>query len=466
MNVKYQCDYCHSITELAFTQLKPTTFACPQCSSVSKINGVNAEYAGKLTGSFNSIYASLNETITYKGDVYFIVGISTKREKGSYVSWNEYILSSKEGKLIFLAHGNDFNSFLREIAFTPEMEQQSKTGGSLKYERSGYDFDFAQYAEPVAAQGIFFNNILEESYNRTFQNDTHQSRFLSIEKYQDKTEAFFGEYLNKTSFRKLFAKEREILYKANNVLKNILLFAVLISVAVSVLHFLLNYNNLNQVSYTNSIIKNTTTVTQFISPPFEVRGHDKKVKFSFISEVSNPATTVSVSLVNERTNVTYLTETFQHFFNMKNYASGNEITFCNVNEGTYHLAFNYNSTSLNTEHSYDVDYKIMVGGVTLTWLYIIIILLFVLTYFYNQKIVERNDTEKLQSFKDLLIYKNKEALKLGGLILALFIAGNYIFVSNLTCNSSKVNSEIENSTYTGNRVHYISNTYSSGASHK
>lgn len=467
MNAKYQCANCHSVTEIAYTKLKPQTFACPVCSSISKINETTTEYAGKITGSFKDIYASLNEIVTYNGRTYHIVGISTKQEKGSYVSWNEYILADTNGDLIFLSHGSDFNSYLTEVPLTAEMAEQAKLGGTLKYKGSGYDFDFAQYALPVAAHGVFFNNILEESYNRTFQHNYNQSQFLSVEKYGDVTEIFFGEYLNKTSFRKLFIKERESIYKNNNVLKNLVLFFALICLVIGGLHYALNYNNVDMVTYTNSIVKANSTSSQFISPPFDVKGEDKKVKLSFVSEVTDPNIALNVSLVNEKTNATHLTETFKHFNNTQNYASGNEVTFCGVDNGSYHLAFHYTANINKPENSYDVDYKITVGGVSQVWLYVSIIITLAAAFFYYYTIVNRNHVNELQNFKDLFTYKNYEPLKYAGIILGLYIFGNYMFISNLTCNSSKVNTELENATYTGNRVHYIARTYSSsGASHK
>ena len=467
MNAKYQCANCHSVTEIAYTKLKPQTFACPVCSSISKINETTTEYAGKIIGSFKDVYASLNEIVTYNGRTYHIVGISTKQEKGSYVSWNEYILADKNGDLIFLSHGSDFNSFLTEVPLTEEIAEQAKLGGTLKYRGSAYDFDFAQYALPVAAHGIFFNNILEESYNRTFQHNYNQSQFLSVEKYGDVTEIFFGEYLNKTSFRKLFVKERESIYKNNNVLKNLVLFAALIALVIGGLHYVLNYNNINSSSYTNSIVKANSTSSQFISPPFKVNGDDKKVKLSFISEVTDPDITLNVSLVNEKTNATHLTETFKHFNNSQNHASGNEVTFCGIDNGSYHLAFHYNFYAYKTENSYDIDYKITIGGVSQVWLYISVIITLGLAFAYYFTVINRNHANELQNFSNVYKYKNYEALKYAGIILGLYIFGNYMFISNLTCNSSKVNTELENANYTGNRVHYIARTYSSsGASHK
>ncbi|MEG0915785.1 MAG: DUF4178 domain-containing protein [Myroides sp.] len=467
MNAKYQCANCHSVTEIAYTKLKPQTFACPVCSSISKINETSTEYAGKITGSFKDVYASLNETVTYNGRTYYIVGISTKQEKGSYVSWNEYILADKNGDLIFLSHGSDFNSFLTEIPITTELAEQAKLGGTLKYKGSGYDFEFAQYALPIAAHGVFFNNILEESYNRTFQHNYNQSQFLSVEKYGDVTEVFFGEYLNKTSFRKLFIKERESIYKNNNVLKNLVLFFALICLVIGGLHYALNYNNVDMVTYTNSIVKANSTSNQFISPPFDVKGYDKKVKLSFVSEVTDPDIALNVSLVNEKTNATHLTETFKHFNNSQNYASGNEVTFCGVDNGSYHLAFHYTANINKPENTYDVDYKIIIGGVSQVWLYVSIIITLAAAFFYYYTIINRNHTNELQDFKNVYKYKNYEPLKYAGIILGLYIFGNYMFISNLTCNSSKVNTELENANYTGNRVHYIARTYSSsGASHK
>lgn len=467
MDVQYQCSNCHGVTKIAYTKLKPQTFACPLCSSISRIDSDKTEYIGKITGSFKDVYASLNETVTYSGRTYHIVGISTKQEKGSYVSWNEYILADKNGDLIFLSHGSDFNSYLTEIPLTSEMAEQAKLGGTLKHKGSSYDFDFAQYALPIAAHGVFFNNILEESYNRTFQHNYNQSQFLSVEKYGNITEIFFGEYLNKTSFRKLFIKERESIYKNNNVLKNLVLFFALISLIIGGLHYALNYNNIDMVTYTNNIVKANSTSSQFISTPFTVNGHDKKVKLSFVSEVKDPDIALNVSLVNEKTNTTHLTETFKHFNNSQNYASGNEVTFCGVDNGTYHLAFHYSTNVAKVENSYDVDYKIIVGGVSQVWLYISIIISLAVAFLYYNSIINRNHINELQDFKNVYKYKNYEVLKYAGLILALYIIGNYLFVSNLTCNSSKVNTELENATYTGNRVHYVARTFSSsGASHK
>src|SRR5690606_12053480 len=104
----------------------------------------------------------LNEIVTYNGRTYHIVGISTKQEKGSYVSWNEYILADTNGDLISLSHGSDFNSYLTEVPLTAEMEEQAKLVCTLKYKGSDYDFDCAQYALSVAVHVVFFNIILEE----------------------------------------------------------------------------------------------------------------------------------------------------------------------------------------------------------------------------------------------------------------------------------------------------------------
>lgn len=466
MKTTYQCSNCLKTTELAYTKLRPQTFACPDCFSVSFINESTTEYAGKLNGKFKNVYAELNETIVYKGKTYYIVGICTKTEKGSYVDWNEYILSDYDGNLIFLAHGSDFNSFLEEVELTPAMQEQLKVGGTINYKTSGYDFDFAQYAQTVAAKGIFFNKIFEESYNRTFQNTYYDTKFLSVEKYNDVTEVFHGEYLNKTSFRKLFVKEREVLYNNNSALKNLTLFFALISLVMGLLHFVLNYNNIDSFTYKNSIVKTNTTVSQFISAPFKVVGNDKKVKLSFISEVQNDLVTLDVSLVNQKTNATYVTETFKHFANIQNHASGNEITFCDVDAGTYHLAFHYSAPTNMLATNYDVDYTIKIGGVSNAWLYIAVILAFLVGYLYYTSIVNRNHIKNVLNFNDMLRYNNHEVFKYAIGIIVVYMIGNFLFISNYTCNSSKVNTELENASYTGNRTHFISRTYSSGASHK
>lgn len=464
MNAKYQCAACHAVTEIAYTKLAPTTFGCPACSSVSKIeNGITSTIA-KLTGSFKDVYADLNETVVYNGKTYYIVGISTKQEKGSYVTWNEYILADHNGDLIFLAHGSDFNSYLVEIPLTTEMAEQAKLGGSLKYKTSNYDFDFAQYAQPVAAKGVFFNNILEESYNRTFQNDYYDTQFLSIEKYGDKTEAFFGEYLDKSSFKKLFASQREINYLKSNVSKNIALLFALVSLIMGMLHYALNSNHTDTKTYTGMLLKEPNHHEYVKSGSYTVDKDDQKVTVEFVSETTNANTQLNVALVNEKTNETHLIQGVKHFFNSKNYASSNKVQFCGIDKGTYHLVFASNLSD-QTQNNIDIDYKIQIGGTTLTWLYVALALLVVTGFIYHYTLVENADLTKIQKLADFIKYKSKQPLLIAFIALVAYCAGNYMFVSNKNCSNSINTSNLEDATYTGSRTHYVHRIYSSG-SHK
>ncbi|WP_177761429.1 DUF4178 domain-containing protein [Flavobacterium sp. I3-2] len=460
----YRCPICSKITELPLTKLHPKTFSCPSCLTISKINNYELKFIGQFKEEIENNYTFIGEKIIFQSKTYHVVGISTKRDTSTHEKWNEYIVVDYDGDLFFLSHGSDFNSYLKEFPFK-EIENAVTNGRPLSYKTNTYKFDFHQYAETISAQGLFFNNIKSQAFLRTYYNETNDNQFISVEEYDKKTEAFEGNYINSYTFKSLFEKQREQRYLKNNVIKNIVLFFAILSFILGILHYVVNYNNVNSYSYDSYITRNNF-VKEIVSDSFKIKGNDQKLKLDFISEVDKKDINVIVSLVNEKTNEHFNGGSFIHFFNSKNLASGNQITFCLLNEGDYHLVFTFNEIGTELNKNYAIDYKITVGGVSLINLYIFIGICFFAGYIYFEGIKNNLKIKETQTFNALLSYNNKTILFLAAGIIVAFLISNYYFVSNKNCNSNLENKSLENATYTGSRSHFIYQTYSNSGSHK
>lgn len=460
----YRCPICSKTTEIPHTKLQPVSFSCPFCLSVANINNGVLSNIGKFTREVENNYTFIGEKIIFQSKTYHVVGISTKKDTSTKEKWNEYIVVDYDGNLFFLSHGSDFNSYLKEFSFST-IAHNVNEGKTFKHNKTSYSFDFFQYAVTESAQGIFFNNITTEAYLRTYKAEYSETKFVSVEKYDEKTEAFEGNYLDSYSFKSLFEKQREQRYLKNNVIKNIVLFFAILSFILGVLHYVVNYNNVNSYSYESYITRNNF-VKEIVSDSFKIKGNDQKLKLDFISEVDKKDINVIVSLVNEKTNEHFNGGSFIHFFNSKNLASGNQITFCHLNEGDYHLVFTFNEIETELNKNYAIDYKITVGGVSLINLYIFIGICFFAGYIYFEGIKNNLKIKETQTFNALLSYNNKTILFLAAGIIVAFFISNYYFVSNKNCDSNLENRSLENATYTGSRSHFIYQTYSNSGSHK
>jgi len=460
----YRCLKCGHATTLPQTKLKPETFSCPECKSIFDItDGYTLVYKGSFKGDLNNNYAKLGELITYNKKEYHIVGISTKKENKSHVKWNEYIVADASGDLFFLSHGSDFYSFLQEIQ-DQEVLNASKSSGTIKYKSTNYAFAFESIAETYCAAGLFFNNIFSNVRAKTYDEVNEGYKFLSIENYGPKTETFSGTYLDKGSFKKLFKSQRELSYLKSNTTKNIVLLFALLSLVIGLLHYLLNFNHTDSVSYTSMLTKQPNQYEFVKSGSYKVLKDNQKVTVEFVSETINGNTALNVGLVNEKTNETHIVQGVKHFYNSKNFASSNKVQFCEINKGSYHLVFSSNLSD-QSQNNIDIDYRLTIGGTSQTWLYISLALLVVALLIYNYGILENSDFKQLQTFPSLIKYKNYEPLKISALIIICFCIGNYFFISNKNCSNSINTSQLEDATYTGTRTHFIHRTYSSG-SHK
>ena len=465
MNTRsYLCSECGTETNLPFTQLNPQTFTCPSCKSIFDIKlDRTLHFKGKFTGDFYKNFAQLGEVINYKNKKYHVVGISTKKEKNGHEKWNEYIVVDQTGDLFFLSHGNDFFSFLQEINFK-EIENDVVSSKPINFLGKNYEYEFESTAETFCASGLFFNDINDNVRALTFEERYEGENFISVEYYSNKTEAFKGTYLEENSFKKLFATQREINYTKSNVSKNIALLFAFIGLTLVILQYVLNSNHTSSTTYTGMLVKEPNHHEFVKSGSYEVAKDNQKVTVEFVSETLNGNTSLNVALVNEKTNETHLIQGVKHFFNSKNYASSNKVQFCGINKGLYHLVFASNLSD-QTQNNIDIDYKIQIGGTSLTWLYVSLALLIVIGFIYNYTIVENTDLTKIQKFSDFINHKKKQPLIIALLIIGAFIAGNYMFVSNQNCSNSINTSELENASYTGSRSHYVHRIYSSG-SHK
>lgn len=460
----YTCPTCSKTTEIPHTKLQPVSFSCPFCLSVASINNGVLTNIGRFKNEIDNNYTFIGEKIVFQSKTYHVVGISTKKDTSDNTKWNEYIVVDYDGNLFFLSHGSDFNSYLKEFDFST-ISNDVNEGKPFKRKKTTYVFDFFQYAVTDSAQGIFFNNITTEAYLRTYSGEYDDTKFISVEKYDEKTEAFEGNYINNPAFKSLFSKLREEKYLKNNVIKNIALFFALVSFIMGILHFALNYNNVNSYNYSAYIEKNQH-VNEIVTNSFKITGNDQKLKLDFISEVDKKDINVAVSLVNEKTNEHLRGGNFIHFFNSSNQASGNQITFCHLNEGDYHLVFTYNEIGTDSNQKYAIDYKITVGGVTQIWLYIFIGICIFIGYIYFETIKNNLKIKETQTFNALLKHNHNTIIYLGIGIIAAYVTVNFFFVSNYNCNSNIENKQLENATYTGSRSHYVYRTYSSSGSHK
>lgn len=460
----YTCPTCSKTTEIPYTKLQPVSFSCPFCLSVASINNGVLTNIGEFKTEINNNYTFIGEKIIFQSKTYHVVGISTKKDTANHTKWNEYIVVDYDGNLFFLSHGSDFNSYLKEFPF-PSISNDVNEGKPFKHNNVNYTFDFFQYAVTDSAQGIFFNSITTEAYLRTYKAEYSESKFISVEKYDDKTEAFEGNYLNSYSFKSLFKQQRELRYLRNNVIKNIALFFALLSFILGILHYVVNYNNVNSYS-TQSYVTRNHNVDEIVTNSFKITGDDQKLKLDFISEVDKKDVNVAVSLVNEKTNEHLRGGSFIHFFNSSNQASGNQITFCHLNEGDYHFVFSYSQTGTDLNQNYSIDYKTTVGGVSQVSLYIFIAICALVGYLYFETIKNNLKIEETQTFNALLNYNNKTIIFLGFGIIAAFLVANFYFISNYDCNADIKNKELENTTYTGSRNHYVYRTFSSSGSHK
>lgn len=460
----YSCSECNTITNLPFTQLSPKTFTCPNCKSIFDIKlDRSLVFKGKFTGNFYRKFAELGEIITYQNTKYHVVGISTKKDVSSFEKWNEYIIANATGDLFFLSHGKDFYSFLQEIDFKL-IENDVATSQPIRFESKKYEYEFEATAETFCAEGLFFNDIGDRVRALTFEEAYEGTKFLSVEYYTVKVEAFSGIYLQESSFKKLFSSQREINYTKSNVAKNIALLFALVSVIMGMLHFVLNNNHTDMVSYTGMLTKQPNQHEFVKSGAYIVPKDNQKVTVEFVSETMNAATQLNVALVNEKTNETHILQGIKHFYNAKNYASSNKVQFCGINSGSYHLVFASNLSD-QSQNNIDIDFKIQIGGTSLTWFYIALVILVIIGLFYNYIIAERVDLKTIQTFANFLKYKKYQALQIATSMLLFYIIGNYLFVSNQNCSNSINTSELENASYTGSRTHYVHRIYSSG-SHK
>lgn len=460
----YTCPTCSKTTEIPHTKLQPISFSCPFCLSVASIENGVLTNIGKFKNEIDNNYTFIGEKIIFHSKTYHVVGISTKKDTSNHTKWNEYIVVDYDGNLFFLSHGSDFNSYLTEFSF-PTISNAVNEGKPFSHKKTTYTFDFFQYAITDSAQGIFFNNITTEAYLRTYKAEYSETKFISVEKYDENTEAFEGNYLDNYSFKSLFEKQREQRYLKNNVIKNIVLFFAILSFILGILHYVINYNNVNSYNY-SSYIEMNQHVNEIVSNSFKITGNDQKLKLDFISEVDKKDINVAVSLVNEKTNEHLRGGNFIHFFNSSNQASGNQITFCHLNEGDYHLVFTYNEIGTDLNQKYTIDYKITVGGVSLIWLYIFIGICIFIGYIYFETIKNNLKIKETQTFNALLKYNHNTIIYLGIGIIAAYITANFLFVSNYNCNSNIENKQLENATYTGSRSHYVYRTYSNSGSHK
>ena len=460
----YQCSQCGTATTLPQTKLKPQTFSCPNCKSIFDITENFAlVFKGTFKGDFYKNYANLGELILYKKKEYHIVGISTKKEKNGHEKWNAYIVADANADLFFLSHGSDFYSYLYEIEYHI-IANDVNASVPIKLSNAKYSYAFESYAETFCASGLFFNDIFSDVRAMTFEEENEGYNFISVEQYPAKTEAFFGTYLDKGSFKELFASQREINYIKSNASKNIVLLFALLSVAIGILHFVLNNNHTSSTSYTSMLTKEPNQYEFVKSGSYSVDKDDQKVTVEFISETQNGNTSLNVGLVNEKTNETHIIQGVKHFYNSKNFASSNKVQFCGINKGTYHLVFSSNLSD-QTQNNIDIDYRLTVGGTSLTWLYVTLALLVVTMLLYNYGMLEKADFKLMQNFPDFIKFKKYQPLKMAAVILVGYCVGNYFFVWNKNCANSINTSQLEDASYTGTRSHFIHRTYSSG-SHK
>lgn len=460
----YLCSQCGTETALPYTKLKPETFSCPNCKSIFNINGdFSLSFKDTFKGDFYKNYAKLGELILYKKKEYHIVGISTKKEKNGHEKWNEYIVADTAGDLFFLSHGSDFYSFLQEIEYNT-IANDIKASIPIKYAYANYEYTFESYAETFCAAGIFFNDIFSDVRTMTFEEENEGYNFLSVEQYATKTEAFFGTYLDKSSFKELFESQRELSYIQSNATKNIVLLFALVAVFIGVLHYILNSNHTATTSYTGMLTKVPNQHEFVKSGSYNIEKDGQKVTVEFVSETQNGNTALNVALVNEKTNETHLIQGVKHFYNSKNYASSNKVQFCGIDKGAYHLVFSSNLSD-QTQNNIDIDFRITIGGTSLTWLYVTLALLVVFMLIYSYGMIDKTELKNIQNFSDFIKFKKYQPLQIAALIIVAYCIGNHFFVSNKNCSNSVNTSQLEDASYTGTRSHYVHRIYSSG-SHK
>lgn len=464
MDRTYLCTSCSESTTIPYTYKSPSTFSCPKCKSIFKIlTDRSLQYIGKFNGDVYDNYTYIGEKINYKGSEFRIVGISTKKSHSGKEKWNEYVAADREGNLKFLSHGVDFHSYLEEFDFKT-VENQYINSKPIKYLGDTYHYSFESRATTYCGMGVFFNDISLNVRAVTFEEKDLAQKFLSIEEYSQKTEAFLGYYLEKNKFKSLFLKHREIQYVKSNVTKNIALLFALVSLVIGLLYFVINSNHLTTETYKGMVVKEPNQYEFIKTRSYPVTKDNQKVTIEFISETQSANSLLNIGLVNEKTNETHLIQGIIHFHNSKNFASGNIVEFCGIDKGDYHIVFHSNETN-QTVNNIDIDYKISIGGTSLTWLYFTLFILVATTLIYIYLVLEKPKIESLQKFSNLIKYKNYQPLFIALFLIFIYVIGDQWFSSSNYCSNTFKNTQIEDATYSGSRSHYVHRVYSSG-SHK
>jgi hypothetical protein len=339
------CYQCNTVTtiEIGF---EVKNFVCPNCQSVY-ISDASKEL--RRERAFNHkiphVGLQIGQKGILKGIEYIVTGILTKKVYGAYY-WNEYVLTDKLNKFVYLSESDGHWIFLKEIEDKFDVSNHPKF---LTYE--GVVMNLYDYTdvEIVSAQG-FFDFALPKK-------KTHSTEYISvpnmisIEKDGDTETTYFGEHITTKEIRKGFpfftlpSKVGTGLVQPFflNVTNTAIIFCIF-SILILLSHWFIYKDKVEKQVFYKDLTVDAFNNKEIVSPSFILEGGSAPMTIAVNSGVDNSWANVQVALLNEKTNdAVYASKDIEYYHGYtdgESWSEGNsseEFNICGVAAGKYHL---------------------------------------------------------------------------------------------------------------------------------
>lgn len=443
-------------------------YVCPNCHSYFKGDSIeNFQFVKQFEIPKLKQWPKIAEPIPADSNRFTIITKIQRCDASGELS-NEYVGLAKNDDELYISDGSDFACRLKPVS-PHDIDIKNRRA---KYKGGSYDLVYEARQKVVYAEGFVFEDLDQVSTALTYEHRLDEDKFISHETYGYKVECYEGVYVDNSTYFPLFSDYntyKATVNAASRKFNNLMIFCI---ISIGILFYLLNMGQFGTTLFKfDENFQGNAATNQFVGKTFVLDGKvAKKMILESISEVDKADVSLSLSLVNEKTNTIQSTVNFNHFFNDVNHASAIHVDFCKVDPGDYHIVFETNMRPDSTQTiKLGEDYKITYGGVSFTPLTFFCIVLLVVFLYVKSKFTEKNiayfSQKEVFSYFDLLKFKKFGLMYIGIILCMVFFIHYQQNVKN--CDTTmKVNS-LEDNTYTGSRSHYFRRTYTDyGSSHK